>query len=305
MDKHKLLIHRVAPGFNKVTPIGNHHLNRHHVYLLEDGEKNKRVIKIFYKANRSNREISALRLLKDSAVCIPRVIDYRCDSEKEWLVTEFCEGSVLDSIIDDIPFTDLEDIIYDCGVQLSLIHSTGDFTAYGPLNVDLSFRDNHPTYMDYLKWEVNRFLEGIDKFEHEELALIKEGKKRLYELLKDYDDKRIVPRLCHNDFDGRNILIVNDDNRYCLSKIIDFEQSIVSDSDNELLRVYDSLCNNDIRLIESFNRGYKKHMNLDMDEIKMKKRFYFLYRGLAICGWAKLVDPDHYQEGIDYIKDNV
>jgi len=284
-----------------IKPIGNHDLKRHLVYLVQTIE-NKYVIKFYYVLNRWNREVASLKLLNKTDVLVPNIIDYGKFDNVEWILYEYVEGVILDKIYEEIPQCSLIDIYYKAGEQLGLIHSFKQFEYYGSMNEDLKFVNGFKSFRDYFETEVNRVFTNLEKYKHGEMKLINQAKKSLGDNLNRLDDVDQT-RLCHNDFDARNLIVSKEKGVYKLKCVIDFEQSVISDADRELVLFYYKLLEENKPLSQAFKRGYEKHLAIDEDRLLRKRFIYRLYRGLSICSWAKIVDKDHYNEGIEILKE--
>ena len=294
-------INKIVPNVVSIRPIGNHELKRHLVYFVKTSNR-ELVIKFYYVNNRWNRDVAALRLLQGTSVQLPKLIEFGKFEDVEWLLYEYKEGILLNQIADKISKNELKNIYEEAGEQLALIHSFREFNYYGGLDEELNFIIKFKTFKEYFNTEIKRVFNNLDEFVHEEKNLIDCAKKALLNQLNILDSNIKKPRLCHNDFSSRNIIVNKYDGEYHFNCIIDFEQSVVSDVDRELLFVYKRLCKNNKLLIEAFKKGYERHMKIDEDSIMLKDRLYELYRGLSICGWSQKVDLEHYNDGINILK---
>ena len=285
----------------KIKPIGNHELERHLVYLVETLDS-KYVIKFYYVQNRWNREVAALRLLQNSDVLVPNIVDYGKIDDVEWIVYEYVEGTLLDKVHKEIPINNLKDIYHNAGEQLGMIHSFKQFKYFGSLNEDIEFINEFKTFKGYFETEVQRIFTNLDNFTHKEIKLIIKAKKSLNDYLKKLDKTVVKARLCHNDFGARNLIVSKENGVYKLKCVIDFEQSVISDVDRELVMSYQKLLEENKILGEAFKLGYEEYLIIDEDKISHKEFIYKLYRGLDICSWSQKVDKNHYDEGIKILK---
>lgn len=294
------IIETIIDNVIEIKPIGNHELERHLVYLVETTEK-KYVIKFYFVSNRWNREVAALKILNKSNVLVPNIIDYGKVDNVEWILYEYVEGTILTKVHEEVPQCNLIDIYFEAGEQLGLIHSFKKFKYYGSLNEDLKFVKKYESFKDYFETEINRIFTNLKKFTHEEIKLINQAKKSLCDNLIKLDSID-QGYLCHNDFGPRNLIIDKEKDVYRLKCVIDFEQSVISDVDRELVLFYCKLLKENRTLSEAFRHGYEKHRVIDENKLFQKKAIYQLYRGLSICSWSKIVDKDHYNEGIEILK---
>ncbi|WP_157950065.1 aminoglycoside phosphotransferase family protein [Vallitalea okinawensis] len=303
IEVHKK-IQSIIGNVVEIKPIGNHDLKRHLVFLVETFEKSY-VIKFYYVKNRWNREVAALKLLEDTDILVPHLVDYGKLDEVEWILYEYVNGALLDTIQEEIPTSNLKDIYFKAGEQLGLLHSLKYFEHYGILNEDLEFKNSYHTFKSYFQNEVERIFTNLNKFTHEEIDLINKAKKTLMKTLEFLNDNDIQARLCHNDFGARNLIVSKDSGAYKLVCVIDFEHSVIADADRELVLFYYSLKDSNEPLWKAFERGYEGHLAINQDSIHDKKLLYRLYRGLSICSWSQNVDKDHYDEGIKILKETL
>lgn len=297
-------INSIVSNVVDIKPIGNHELERHLVFLVETLD-NQYVIKFYYVKNRWNREVAALKLLRNSDALVPNLVDYGKLNEVEWILYEYVDGTLLDEIHNEIPTSNLEDIYYDAGGQLGKIHSLMQFENYGSLNEDLEFINDYKYFKDYFETVVQRIFNNLGNFTHKEIKLINKAKKSLIECLKKLENNDVKARLCHNDFGARNLIVKKENHVYKLSCVIDFEHSVISDIDQELVLLYYSLSKENELLWKAFKRGYEEYLPIDEDNMLNKKLTYRLYRGLSICSWSQKVDNDHYEEGIRLLKETL
>ncbi|MFW6311508.1 MAG: aminoglycoside phosphotransferase family protein [Nanoarchaeota archaeon] len=292
----------IAGNVTCLKAIGNHHLKRHLVYKLNCGNK-KYVFKLYHKKNRWNREVACLKFFAESKILAPQIIEYGVfDDGLEWILCEYIKGELLSKSIHNISAVNLKRIYYDIGKQLGLIHNFRDFDFFGSMDENGKSINRYTRYKDYFEKRMDIILADLYTFEHDEFDLLKKAEaklKSMYEIV----DKVNKANLCHNDYDERNIMVVENDGKYHLAAIIDFEQSVPDDIDKELIYVYLSLLEKNKNLAESFKAGYEEYGEINLERLNFKKEFYNLYKGISICAWAKKVDYDYYLQGIQIIKD--
>lgn len=286
---------------NELVAIGNHHLKRHLVYKVKINNSYY-VLKLYYKKNRWCSEIGALKILKDSEVTVPSIVDYGFFGDGlEWVIIEYVEGCLLINIEENLSIENKIEIYFEMGRQLALIHSEGEFNNFGRISEDMKIKKPYNTFKELVLYDLDRYIEGIDKFVHEEYELMQLGISKLLELI-DITETVSKPSLCNNDFGPRNIIVVKENNKYEIAAIIDLEQSSASDSDMELIQLYYNFLGKNELTSKSFLDGYCEVLNIDMSNFMIKRRFYELYKGLSIVSWSKEVDIDHYNEGIELIR---
>ncbi|MTI68791.1 MAG: aminoglycoside phosphotransferase family protein [Firmicutes bacterium] len=285
----------------KVTPIGNHQLDRHLVYLVTDRFNHSVVFKLYYKKNRRNREIASLNLLTKSDVRCPKIVaNGKLKDGTEWLITEYIKGQVFDKVRKDMDILDQLHILKEMGNELGKIHSYKTFDFFGNWDRHGKSIEN---IKDYRKVFIRRCERTLDNLLKQQLPDINLQRKAAKKLRDNYHliDNISVSRLSHNDFDGRNVLVKKTDEKWKLSGVLDFEQCIPWDKDQDIATLYHKYFLKSKEYKEAFYRGYNKYFN-DKDINKEKINFYLLYNGLVICSWTYDVVNEYYKEGIKLLK---
>ncbi|MTI66717.1 MAG: aminoglycoside phosphotransferase family protein [Firmicutes bacterium] len=285
----------------KVTPIGNHQLDRHLVYLVTDRFNNSVVFKLYYKKNRRNREIASLNLLTESDVKSPKIIaNGKLKDGTEWLITEYIKGKVFDKVRKEMDILDQLHILEEMGIELGKIHSYKTFDFFGNWNRHGKSIENIKNYRKVFVRRCERTLDNLLKQQLPDIKLQRKAAKKLrdsYHLI----DNVSVSRLSHNDFDGRNVLVKKADGRWRLSGVLDFEQCIPWDKDQDIATLYHKYFLESKSYKTAFYRGYNKYFD-DKDTNNEKINFYLLYCGLVICSWTYDVVNEYYKEGIKLLK---
>ncbi|MEJ6951367.1 aminoglycoside phosphotransferase family protein [Natronospora cellulosivora (SeqCode)] len=291
----------IVGSVDSIKAIGNHHLKRHLVYKLKCANKNY-VLKLYHKKNRWNREVACLKFFADSNILAPEILDYGIfDDGIEWLVYEFIEGKILLDLLDRISLENWNEIYYEMGKQLGLIHGYKNFNFFGSMDEEGNSINNFSKYRDYFEQRINKVLVDLHTFKHDEPLLIRAAEAKLKSMYKIVDGVNEA-NLCHNDYDQRNIIAVGYNGKYHLTAVIDFEQCVPDDIDKELIYVYLPLLANNQHWAENFIAGYEEYGEINLERLYFKKDFYNLYKGIIICAWAKKVDYDYYLKGLEIIK---
>ncbi|RKD30033.1 aminoglycoside phosphotransferase family protein [Thermohalobacter berrensis] len=302
-------IKEIIKGITKkdinIKPIGNHHLKRHLVYYVEDTNGNNCVFKLYCKKNRCNREIACLKLLANYDVACPKLIDYGVlEDGTEWVLLEHIKGEVLEKVLNTISEKDLCYIYEQMGEELGKIHSIGTFKYFGNWDENCNSIDKYTDYYSFFKKRLASVLKELLTQDLPNKELHRKGADLLISRLSILKDN-IEPRLCHNDFDERNVMVYKNQNKWRLEAIIDFEQGLPCDKDKELINLYFSLLDRNIRYAKAFRKGYQKYLKIDDERIIKKRDFYRLYTGLNICSWANKRAPDYYKVGLKLIKEYI
>lgn len=291
--KVESLLQQILPNYTFLKPIGHHHLKRHYVY--EVIQNKKYVVKFYGKQNKWNREVSALRILNNQKIITPTIIDYGVIEDIEYVVMDFIECEIMEEQV--LSQKEINDILYLAGADLAKLHKENQYSKFGILNSDLTFKYQFDTWKEYYIYEVKRHLNNINRFTHEEIELIDYAKEELFQLIDEYQFQG-YGHLVHNDYSQRNIMIK--DKKYL--GILDFEQSCITDRYRELIMIQYHLEKYGKEAFYEFIKGYLTNLDIDFTYYDNVKKMYMLHYGLAIVSWSKEVDLAHYQEGISLIK---
>lgn len=283
----------------EVCPVGNHEINRHLVYHVTDQDNDSAIFKLYYKRNRWKSEVASYKVLRDSNVKAPTLLDTGILPDgTEWILIEYLSGETFDKVRNRLSENDQKRIIGQMGEELGKIHSLRSFDFFGPWDENCNpLRDQQIDFKtSFIIHQAERRMKSIyeQKLPEEELF------KEVYlELQKDYNLLEDVNEfcLCCSDFGPRNVLVDQINGQWELVGIIDFEHSFPWDTDSDLVDIFHTLFWDDTSLEKDFLEGYRRHKAIN-ESFYQKKRFYMLNVGLAICSWAKIDAPDYYQEGI-------
>lgn len=109
-------------------------------------------------------------------------------------------------------------------------------------------------------------------------------------------------RLSYSDYDGRNVLVKQSDDRWVFSAVIDFEQAFPGNCENDLIQLYHKCLLTDEGLKKAFFQGYQETWRLDAG-FGDRLNYYLLREGVGICSWAKKVAPHYYAEGVELVRE--
>lgn len=286
----------------KLSPVGNHELNRHLVYHVTDEEGLSLIFKLFFKKNRWNREVATLRLLSNTGVKCPNLVDYGVlDDGTEWVIIEHLPGEPFERVKEQIPINEQRNILNEMGMELGKIHSFRTFEHFGNWdengNSMFKFIDFKPAFIRSAEIVITQLL-GLNL---PEKNLYVKGVQRLREQYSLLESVK-YPRLCHNDFDARNVLVKKCSTGWELSGVIDFEQSFPWDSDKDIVSLYYAFCKNDKVNEQAIIKGYTLYHPFS-NNFYVKKDFYLLFNSLSICSWAYVQAPDHYRQGVELLEE--
>ncbi len=300
-EQIKVVIQNILNKDVTIHGIGNHELKRHLVYLVTDDKGNKNIFKLYCKKNRCNREVASLKVLSSSNIKAPKLIKYgNLQNGDEWIIIEFLEGKPFEKVKHNINKNDQLRIMKQMGKELGKIHKFREFNYFGNWDKDANSIDKaiyfRTVFIRRAEITISNLL--AQKLPERNLHVkAVESLRQQYELI----DSVKTSRLCHNDFDGRNILVTKTEKTWDVTGVIDFEQCLPWDKDNDLAILYHKYFLSNSKYKNAFFSGYNEYFkNHDISQEKLD--FYLLYIGIVICSWTYENVKDYYEEGIKLIK---
>lgn len=291
----------ITPKFGshfQITPIGNHHLERNAVYLLEHLDQ-KLVFKLYKKPLRAIRERFCLNLLEESSLSLPQIIDYGEEETFHWLLESYVEGVPFSQVESSLSPKESYHIYEEFGIFLSSIHNFSCFEGFGAF-VGQPLSHVFPSFSEAFSSRLKSIEETILQSSPTHKSLLLEGiatlKEHIYLL-----NSVTTPTLCHNDYDGRNILVKETDGKFHVSGLIDFEQSIPWDQSYDFISLYLKVFVQNNSLEKAFWTGYNIQEK-DKIAFEEKKNFYLLYQGVMIGSFAEQTAPGYYDFGVSLVK---
>ncbi|QEK10982.1 aminoglycoside phosphotransferase family protein [Crassaminicella thermophila] len=299
-DEARNIIKDVFKQKISIKPVGNHYLGRHRVYLVTDENNQSVIFKLYLKKNRWNREVATLKLLSNSKIKVPKLIDYGRWNEKEWMITEYIQGKIFSKIEDEVEVKNQLKVFREMGKELGKIHNFKIFDFFGNWDENGKSLDYGMDYKEVFK---RRYYSVLEKIFEKELPHRELHKKAAQYIEKKFcvieNVKKAV--LCHNDFDIRNIILRKTDDTWMLAGIIDFEQSFPWDKDLDMAYLYYRIASKNRGYEKAFLEGYKEESVLE-ESFYEKMKFYLIYIGLYICSWSYDRAFDHYMQGVNILK---
>jgi aminoglycoside phosphotransferase (APT) family kinase protein len=284
-----------------IKPVGNHHLKRHLVYLVNMKDGEKYIFKLYYRGRRRSREIASLKLLESSRVRCTRIFKHgTLEDGSEWLITHYIEGELFDKVMEDIAFGNRLKIFEEMGEELGKIHSFKTFDFFGEWDEQGNSILNIKNYHDHFVQNMEKVIKDIVS----QSLLDMESLIHAIEIIRSNYEKLnidIKARLGHNDFDGRNILVKCDNGVFRLNGIIDFEISYPGNPEENLAQLYYRYFTENSDYETAFFKGYNKHLHLDSD-FKERLYIYLLCFAVGNCSWAYRQAPDYYNDNFKLLE---
>lgn len=286
----------------RVMPIGNHELERHLVYKLKDENGTNLILKLYFRKNRWNREVAALKQLSSSGVTCPELIGYGVlEDGTEWLVTEFIDGEAFFKVKNIIDRRNRVIIYRQMGEEIGKMHGFKTFEFFGNWDHNCNSMDCTNNFSAVFIRRAEITIENLLERRLPEYSLYKIAAKKLRDNYGLIDSVKTAC-LCHNDYDERNVLVNRVDSReWRLVGVVDFEQSLPWDKDRDIVDLYYALGQEDEELVMAFLSGYNRFSSIG-DEFYRKMDFYLLYSGINICSWAYELAPEYYERGIELLE---
>ncbi|MBF4694768.1 aminoglycoside phosphotransferase family protein [Fusibacter ferrireducens] len=279
-----------------ILPCGNHNLNRNLVFKVYTSTA-QWIIKFYYKPLKRTREINALSFFKQAHL---EIIDQGIlDNGIEWLVYNFVEGQLLEQCYESISEANLNTLFFDMGREMARLHNVELFDYFGDWVPQKQSALEH--YKDFIINDTERLI--LNNLHHNQdqnhilnaaIDLLRNEYKHIRQLN--------VGRLCHRDFDGRNIIVSFSNETYKLDTILDFEKCVVFNEYFDIIGLYRKYFLNAPQLIKPFKMGYEDILKID-SSFNEELKFNLLRLGIDLSSWAKYVSNDFYVETINYLSD--
>jgi fructosamine-3-kinase len=284
-----------------IRPVGNHHLKRHLVYQIDMKNGEKFIFKLYYRDRRRSREVASLKLLENSDIKCPKIFKYgNFEDGRQWLITKYLDGIILDKVMDHIPYDNRLKIFEEMGRELGKLHTFITFDFFGEWDEKGRSIHSIKNYYDYFVQSMEKEIKTVLNLNLPEKDLL----VNIINIIRDNYcklDLSVQARLVHNDFDGRNILVKEESGVYTLSGVIDFEGCYPNNAEENLVQLYFRYFLENKEYENAFFNGYEKYLHLD-SSCKERLNIYFLCFVVGNCSWAYNQAPDYYNDNIKFLK---
>ena len=294
----KEIINGIMKEECEVLPIGNHELNRHLVYSVNTNDESY-VFKYYYKKEVAENEILALKIVNDIDIPKPRLLDYGyIDGDREWLLMDKVDGYPLFKVFKVIKSNNLKYIYFKMGEYLAKIHKSTCTSSCG--------------YIKDSKAKVKKCSEYFEKLNEEYIVKIKSKGYIKDEVIKKavdfyYANLELLDSVkefsfCHNDYDGRNILVRRSEEKWVISAILDYERSMYMDRTSDFCLIHLNNFYFDDTYKEDFYSGYTSILELKKDFDRYLE-YYLLVHCLKMYSWSESVAPELFKKSYIIIND--
>lgn len=279
-----------------IIPCGNHELKRNMVFQI-DTLQAKRIIKFFYKPIKRDRELNALKHIKNNPLQILKIGE--TTDGIDWLIYNFIDGKLLEEVYWNLDEKELQRIFYEIGIQMAKIHQSVTFDYFGDWEKEFQIK-----LTDYKTFMVNDSKRVIENIRSQNLPGRNTLELCIAILESEYDNICDIEeaRICHRDLDGRNIIVDRKKNgHYTLKAILDYEKCIPYNADFDIIGLYRKYFVFRPQLIPFFFKGYSEVLHVN-PTFNKTLRFNLFRLGLHICSWSKDFSEDYYFEVLTYLK---
>lgn len=279
-----------------ILPCGNHDLNRNLVFKVYTSF-DQWIIKFYYKPLKRTREINALSYFEQSHL---KIVDHGIlKNGVEWLIYNFIEGQLLEQCYETLSDANLETLFFDIGREMARLHNVKQFDYFGDwVSHKQSALEN---YKNFIMNDTERLILNNLQYNQDEQVILNSAITLLRHEYQNIRDLK-AGRLCHRDFDGRNIIVNYSNGAYKLDTILDFEKCVVFNEHFDIIGLYRKYFLNAPQLIKPFKAGYEDILKID-SSFNIELKFNLLRLGIDLSSWAKYVSNDFYVETITYLSD--
>lgn len=275
-----------------ITPIGNHELRRHLVYRVET-QKGTFVFKYYYQDIYGGREISTLKLLKDTQILHAPLVDHGTFGvDREWLMMGLLNGMPMDKVAEQISKENHIEVYRDMGIALGQIHESHTFDQFGDLKADGTFNKGYSNYTDAFVANNIYCYDKIYNLNDHSKDIYIQGIKKVENNLHLLDHVKEA-RLTHLDFSPRNIFLETEGDQTKLKAVLDFELCRPWDKNADFCQLILRDFSGHPDYEKAFYQGYNSISSID-ESFEETLDFYLLNLSLQVCSWAKDVAPDYY-----------
>lgn len=280
--------------------IGNHELNRHYVFLVSDTSNNEYVMKFYYKKISFEREYASLRLLEGKNVHTAKCLAYGHYKDVYWILINKIEGDLFENMRFGMSQNELNSAYYSMGEELANIHAAYSFDFFGSWDMNGNSYEHIKTYKEsFLKsrdFDVRLIMNNPLPHKEELIDAIQVMESK-YFLLDDLSESC----LCHRDYDGRNILVKKEGDKFVVTASLDYEHAIPFHYSWDFLNMHHKYFLNDEIGKEHFYTGYESVRNVPRLSGDLLS-FYLLCIGIQICSWAYNRSLSYYEKGLKLIR---
>ena len=293
----RIIAENISEHIIEIMPCGNHDLNRNWVYKVTT-DRDRYIVKIFYKPNKCIRESVVVPMLEDINPLRIRQTGM-LDTGYEWIIYNYIEGWLLDHIIDEMDLDQRRYIFNLIGKKTAELHALKAFDYFGDWQKEK--QSDLIKYREFMIQDSERMINNIERQNLPDMDVLNHA---INQLRNEYDNIRTLKagRLCHRDLDGRNILIkLSADGGIMLEAFLDFEKTVVHNEYHDIIGLYRRYFMDEPKLIEHFFAGYESVLPVD-DSFNKELRFNLYRAGIDICSWAMDVSEPFFIETVNYLK---
>ncbi len=280
-----------------IKECGHHDLNRNYVFKVETLSRSV-IIKFYYKKNKRIRELSSLNYYKKAKL---HILAYGLLTDgTEWSLYNYIEGEMLQSTFPEMNLQSQKKIFLEIGKEMAMLHNAYVFDYFG----DWFEMKQSPLkdYREFIIADTERLIENLkalDNYDAKVFDPVIDFTRDQYPYIRELKEGR----LCHRDYDGRNIIVnMNQFGEYKLAAVLDFEKCVVFNEHFDIIGLYRKYFLKNPELIEPFFTGYTQIKEVD-EQFNMEFKFNLFRLGIDLCSWSQNVSMAFYKESYAYLKD--
>ncbi len=245
------------------------------------------IVKSFDDGERFERELCLLRFLESSDLSslTPKIMDIDCANFV--LKMSIIEGTT--PADNDINFA----LASDLGKSMGLIHALAKFDRYGAFDSELQVKNGETSFSSFLISRIEKWHQRLNA-----MSVTLDGVEALQRRVREREDewdRFSPPSFSHNDFDLKNIIVLNGR----VSGLIDWEFAGAYSSAWEIRKIISHNFWRNVELRGAFIGGFSQiheHVSLpDASETKILEAIDCM----VALGWAQR-NADTYK--VEYLK---
>lgn len=280
-----------------VIPCGNHSYDRNRVYKVEVSGQ-LFVIKFIASEHRVLRERTVIPMVQ-TINPLKILATGKYGNQIDWILYNHVDGWVLEEVIDDFDLDQKRHLFREIGEIMGAFHALRTFDYFGDWT---SERQSALTaYRDYIISDCERQIKMVMAQPVVDQDALMAAVRRLRDEYENITPLKLG-RLCHRDFDGRNILVsIHADEGIHISGILDFEKTVVHNAHFDIAALYRKYFLIEPKLIPYFTEGYRKYLTIE-DDFNQSLRFYLYRSAIDLLSWSNEISSEFFSEANRYLK---
>ncbi len=281
----------------RLESVGHEALGRNGVYYVVEYDL---FLKLYGEAIRWGREVASLRYLQGKKdLGVPEMLDYGIFAKQTyWLLTRKRNGFNLADLMDKLGTEQRLELYREIGNLQARFHQEGRVDFFGDWDVNGEILAPKESYFAFAKDKNDTQAKRIIAKGYPDTNLFKLAAEKLILFEHTIKDCNRFS-LCHNDFNGRNLLVENINAKWRITGIIDFERCYPSDPESDMAPIFLEIYGQ--QAMDSFLSGYAEIDSLS-NVFHEKTVYYLTAFCLEVCSWSYQVAPEYYHKSKKMLK---